>query len=163
MTTPEVQSILFVCLGNICRSPMAAGITRQLAARRQPALTVEAAGVGPWHVGKPPDGRAIATAQRHGIDLTEDRARMITEDDFRDFDLILAMDSAVLADIWQRVPSDATARIGLFHAVAADRERDVPDPYYGGDDGFDLVFDEIETAARSLIARLASTEDASAA
>lgn len=163
MTTPEAQSILFVCLGNICRSPMAAGITRSLTANRRPAVTVDAAGVGPWHVGKPPDGRAVATAQRHGIDLTDDRARMITEADFRAFDLILAMDSSVLADIWQRAPSDATARIALFHAVAGDQDRDVPDPYYGGDDGFDAVFQEIETAARSLVDRLGRTADVPAA
>ncbi|MGX1307892.1 protein-tyrosine phosphatase [Amorphus suaedae] len=154
MTTPDVQSILFVCLGNICRSPMAAGIMRSLAAHRRPALTVESAGVGPWHVGKPPDGRAVATAQRNGIDLTEDRARMLTEEDFSRFDLILAMDTSVLADICQRAPSGAPARIGLFHQIAQNVERDVPDPYYGGDDGFDDVFEEIETGTRALFARL---------
>ncbi|MGX1097997.1 low molecular weight protein-tyrosine-phosphatase [Amorphus sp. MBR-141] len=154
MTTPEVRSILFVCLGNICRSPMAAGIVRSLVVPRQPPLAIESAGVGPWHVGKPPDGRAVAAAQRSGIDLSEDRARMLTEDDFHTFDLILAMDSLVLADICQRAPAGAPARIALFRAFAEGVERDVPDPYYGGDDGFDEVFVEIEAAARALLARL---------
>ncbi|WP_018700948.1 low molecular weight protein-tyrosine-phosphatase [Amorphus coralli] len=154
MSNEAVRSILFVCLGNICRSPIAAGVMRSLVADAQPPIAVDSAGVGPWHVGKAPDGRAIATAQRRGVDLADDRARMLAEDDFRTFDLILAMDAQVLADVWQRAPADATAQIGLFRKVAEDVDRDVDDPYYGGDDGFERVYDEIETAAKTLLENL---------
>lgn len=154
MASAAVQSILFVCLGNICRSPIAAGVTRALAAQTRPEIAVDSAGVGPWHVGKAPDGRAVATARRHGVDLTDERARMIREDDFREFDLILAMDAQVLADVWQRAPSDGTATIGLFRKVAEGVERDVDDPYYGGDEGFELAYDEIEAAAKTLLETL---------
>lgn len=154
MASDAVQSILFVCLGNICRSPIAAGVTRALAATARPEIAVDSAGVGPWHVGKPPDGRAVATAQRRGVDLTDERARMIREEDFREFDLILAMDAQVLADVWQRAPSDGTATIGLFRKVAEGVERDVEDPYYGGDEGFELAYEEIEAAAKTLLKTL---------
>ncbi|MDQ0313864.1 low molecular weight protein-tyrosine-phosphatase [Amorphus orientalis] len=154
MTNPTGPSILVVCLGNICRSPMAAGILKQLVATDPQAGRIESAGVGPWHIGKPPDARAIATAARRDIDLTGERARMITEDDYRSFDLILAMDRSVLADIHQRGPQDGTAEIRLFREAAEGEDKDVADPFFGEDDGFEVCFDEIEAAARQLIRRL---------
>lgn len=157
MTTPPEISILFVCLGNICRSPTAAGIMRSLVAQSARPIRVESAGVGPWHVGKPPDGRAVAAAQRHGVDLTTERAQMIAASDYRTYDLILAMDRSVLAHVLQRAPADATARIGLFRQVAEDIEADVEDPYTGPEDDFDTCFAEIETAAKALHARLLET------
>ncbi|MEW5420638.1 low molecular weight protein-tyrosine-phosphatase [Amorphus sp. 3PC139-8] len=154
MSRPPETSILFVCLGNICRSPMAAGILRSLAATSVRPIRIESAGVGPWHVGKPPDGRAIAAAQRHGIDLTGERAQMIAEVDYRSYDMILAMDRSVLANVLQRAPADATARIGLFRQVAEDVDADVDDPYTGPEDDFETCFVEIEAAAKTLYARL---------
>lgn len=154
MTKPPAPSILVVCLGNICRSPMAAGILRAELGSSSFDLRVESAGVGPWHVGKPPDPRAIATAQRRGIDLTGERARMICEQDYVTFDFILAMDRSVLADVVQRAPAEATAEIGLFCSVAEGIEADIADPYYGEDDGFETCFDEIQATARALVRRL---------
>ena len=142
--------ILFVCLGNICRSPLAEGILRAEAGDR-PDIEVDSAGTAAWHVGKAPDPRSIAIAARHGIDISRLRARQVCLDDFSRFDLILAMDAANLEDLQAMAPVGARARLRRFLG------RDVPDPYYGGDDGFADVHAMLEKGCKELLAEHGNT------
>ncbi len=154
------QSILFVCLGNICRSPTAEGVFRARAARAGLAahLAIDSAGTGDWHVGHPPDHRAIAAAATRGYDLAELRARQVAAEDFHRFDWILAMDRANLRDLSAMRPRSFAGHLGLFLDVAPSLGlREVPDPYYGGSEGFERVLDLIETASDALIERIAAT------
>jgi protein-tyrosine phosphatase len=151
------QRILFVCLGNICRSPTAEVVLRTRAAERGLGhlLRVDSAGTGSWHVGEPPDRRAIAFAQRRGYDLTPLRARQVTRDDFHRFDWILAMDRSNLRDLRVMRPAESEARLGLFLELVPQLAlHDVPDPYYGGGTHFEQVLDIVEQASDALLARL---------
>lgn len=145
----ERRSILFVCTGNICRSPTAEGVFRSLCEKAGLELRIESAGLGDWHVGDPPDERAQHHARNRGYDLSAQRARQVRPRDFDDFDLILAMDRGHLRALQRMAPPKHHAKIRLFVA-----ERDVPDPYYGGPDGFEQVLDLVEAQCRSLIAEL---------
>ena len=148
--------VLFVCMGNICRSPTAEGVFRQ---RLQQAglleqVTVDSAGTGDWHVGKAPDSRSSQAALRRGYDLSSMRARQVTAADFDRFDLILAMDQDNLARLQALRPRGRGAELDLFlrrYDVALD---EVPDPYYGGADGFEQVLDLIEQASDGLLAEI---------
>ena len=149
--------ILFVCLGNICRSPTAEGVLRMLAAREAPELAIEvdSAGTAAYHAGEPPDPRARQAAARRGYDLTALRARIVEPRDFERFDLILAMDRENLRVLRQRAPAGAHERLRLFLEFALEAgPEDVPDPYYGGPNGFEEVLDLVEAAARGLLAHL---------
>jgi protein-tyrosine phosphatase len=149
--------VLFVCLGNICRSPTAEGVTRQLLAREAPHLGVEldSAGTGDYHVGEPPDPRSQRAALARGIDLGELRARQIRADDFERFDLIIAMDRANLRELVAQRPPRATARLALFMDYAPELGvAEVPDPYQGKAADFERVLDLTEAAARGLITHL---------
>ena len=149
--------ILFVCLGNICRSPTAEGVLRALAAREAPELSLEidSAGTAGYHVGEPPDARTRAAALRRGYTLEALRARVLEPADFERFDLILAMDAENLRVMRRRAPAHAHERLRLFLEFApASQVREVPDPYYGGPNGFEEVLDLVEEAARGLIAHL---------
>lgn len=149
--------ILFVCLGNICRSPTAEGVLRAIAARDFPNLKVEvdSAGTADYHVGEPPDRRTVAAARRRGYELGSLRARLVRREDFLGFDQLLAMDRANLAELVRRRPPGASARLGLIMEFAPDSEFDeVPDPYYGGIEDFERVLDLCEAAARGLLSRL---------
>jgi protein-tyrosine phosphatase len=151
------MKILFVCLGNICRSPTAEVVFREIAAREAPdlALEIESAGTAGYHVGAPPDTRTRQAALRRGYDMSALRARMVEPQDFRRFDLILAMDRQNLDALQQRAPSAARARIRLFLEFAPDSDvAEVPDPYYGGANGFEEVLDLVEAAARGLLQHL---------
>jgi protein-tyrosine phosphatase len=146
--------ILFVCMGNICRSPTAEGVFRRVVAERAPDVEIEidSAGTHDYHVGDPPDPRAIAAASRRGIDLRPLRARVIREEDFERFDLIIAMDRLNRETLLDRSPEPFRERIRLFMEFAGDREvEDVPDPYYGGTPGFERVLDLAEEAATGLL------------
>jgi len=146
--------ILFVCMGNICRSPTAEGVFRRLVAERVPGVEIEvdSAGTHDYHVGDPPDPRSIAAAARRGVDLRQLRARLIRDDDFERFDLIIAMDRLNREALLERSPAPFRERIRLFMEFAGDREVvDVPDPYYGGAPGFEQVLDLAEEAAAGLL------------
>jgi low molecular weight protein-tyrosine phosphatase len=149
--------ILFVCLGNICRSPTAEAVVRALAAREAPDLDLEvdSAGTAGYHVGEPPDPRAQQAAARRGYDLSALRARIVEPGDFERFDLILAMDRENLAVLRRRAPTVALERVRLFlEFTTRDGQEDLPDPYYGGLNGFEEVLDLVEEAARGLLTHL---------
>ena len=150
------MKLLFVCMGNICRSPTAEGVMRRLLREEEleDEVEVDSAGTGSWHVGDPPDRRATAAARARGIVL-DGAARQLVPADFEDFDLILAADRRNLRDLEEFVPPEARARVHLLREFdpASDRtgDLDVPDPYYGGDDGFERVLDLVEAACRGLL------------
>jgi protein-tyrosine phosphatase len=149
--------ILFVCLGNICRSPTAEAVLRALAAREAPELSVEvdSAGTAGYHLGEPPDPRTCAAAARRGYDMRALRARIVEPGDFERFDLILAMDEENLRVLRRRAPTVAHERLRLFLEFApAGAPQEVPDPYYGGPNGFEEVLDLAEAAARGLLDHL---------
>jgi protein-tyrosine phosphatase len=151
------RKVLFVCLGNICRSPTAEGVLRTIAAREFPdlGLEIDSAGTADYHVGEPPDRRTVAAAQRRGYELAGLRARLIRAEDFSRFDFVLAMDRANLGDLESRRPRDATARVALFMEFAPDTGvEEVPDPYYGGIEDFERVLDLCEAGARGLLNHL---------
>lgn len=141
--------VLFVCLGNICRSPTAEGVVRSLLAVEglDGEIEVDSAGTGDRHVGAPPDRRSAEAALRRGIVL-QGAARQVRRADFAAFDLILAMDSQNLHDLLALAPAGTEHKVRLFAG------EDVPDPYYGGADGFDTVLDLVEKAGRALIDEL---------
>lgn len=148
--------VLFVCMGNICRSPTAEGVFRRLLEEEGDDLLVEidSAGTHSYHVGAPPDRRAQAAALRRGIDLSSQRARHVTDEDFERFDLLLAMDEENLAILRAQCPPQFSSRVKLFLEYGSLGERNVPDPYYGGETGFEHVLDLVEDAARGLLAEL---------
>jgi len=149
---PGKVSVLFVCLGNICRSPTAHGVFASLAAQRGLDVHVDSCGTGSWHVGEPPDTRASAEAAQRGYDLSPLRARQFCTADFATFDYILAMDDQNLADLEQMRSGNFAGHLGLFLAFApAAGRREVPDPYYGGPRGFAEVLDLVEAASAGLL------------
>ena len=147
--------VLFVCTGNICRSPTAEGVFDKLVkeAGLVDDVYVESAGTTAYHVGEPPDRRSQAAARRRGIDLSQQRARQVKEADLQTFDYILAMDEGHLNDLARIARTPPGTRLSRFLDFAPDRlEQDVPDPYYGGPNGFENVLDMIEDASRGLLA-----------
>ena len=146
--------VLFVCTGNICRSPTAEGVLRALAGDADLAdrIEVDSAGTHGYHVGDPPDPRAIERARLRGYDLSELRARKFEVRDFEDFDLIVAMDRGHHGLLLSLCPTDRAARLHLFQDFATEAgPRDVPDPYYGGIADYDLALDLIEPGAAALL------------
>jgi len=149
--------VLFVCMGNICRSPTAEVVFRELARREFPHLTVEvdSAGTHGYHLGEPPDPRSIEAARRRGYDLTPLRARRVMREDFERFDWLFAMDADNHSRLLEIAPAAKTDRARLFLEFASHPDRlDVPDPYYGGPEGFERVLDLLEDASRVALARL---------
>ena len=149
--------ILFVCLGNICRSPSAEGVFRAhvTAAGLDQQILIESAGTGAWHIGKAPDRRAQKAAKQRGYDLSQLKARQVHADDFDTFDLILAMDDENMSDLRHAAPDYCHPKIQFFlaHHPHAD-DLNVPDPYYGGDEGFEHMMDLIEGASEGLLAHV---------
>lgn len=149
--------VLFVCLGNICRSPTAHGVFQSMVDSRglQSRITVDSCGTGDWHIGHAPDKRATAEAAERGYDLTPLRARQVTAADFDEFDYIVAMDNQNLADLRAMCPTHFSGYLGLFLPFAAANAVDeVPDPYYGGPEGFTRVLDMVEAASEGLLAEI---------
>jgi protein-tyrosine phosphatase len=152
-----MTKVLFVCLGNICRSPTADGIFRELVKRKKldQKITVDSAGTGDWHIGKAPDARTIAAARKRGYDLSVLRARQVSSVDFDEFDYVLAMDDNNLRDLHRLKPVSFAGHLGLFLDFGSHQShREVPDPYYGGSDGFELVLDLVEEAAEGLLTHI---------
>lgn len=154
--------VLFVCLGNICRSPTAEAVTRGLVrdAGLEGRIAIDSAGTGDWHVGNPPDPRSTAAAGRRGI-VMEGAARTVAPADFDDWDLLVAMDRANERELLSRAPDDAArAKVKLLRSydpASVERgELEVPDPYYGGENGFDEVLDIVEAGCRGLLAELSA-------
>ncbi|MNF66387.1 Low molecular weight protein-tyrosine-phosphatase YfkJ [compost metagenome] len=148
--------VLFVCLGNICRSPTAEGVLRHKlrATGLADQVEVASAGTGDWHVGKAPDKRSQAAALRRGYDLSVQRARQVTRADFSSYDLILAMDSSNLRNLKALQPAKGRAELDLFLRRYESSVDDVPDPYYDGEQGFEQVLDLIEQACDLLVIEL---------
>lgn len=138
--------VLMVCLGNICRSPMAEAVLAHLA----PQWSVDSAGTGAWHVGEAPDRRTLAVLRQHGI-ATSHRGRQVQPADFRAFDLILAMDRQNLRDLTALRPADATARLALLGDYDPEGVAEVPDPYYDGPEAFAAVYAQCERCCRALV------------
>jgi protein-tyrosine phosphatase len=153
--------ILFVCLGNICRSPMAEGVFRRVAEEEGliDRFEIDSAGLGDWHIGQAPDHRAQKAARSRGVDISDQSARQVVDEDFDRFDLLLVMDRSNYAELKARAPHEARAKIRPFLDFAPHvGTRDVPDPFFGGAEGFDRALDLIEAAARGLLASLAGEE-----
>ncbi len=149
-------SILFVCLGNICRSPLAEAALRAAATKAGIAMEVASAGTADYHVGDPPDLRAIAEARRHGIDISQYQGRQLQMRDFTRFTHILALDEENLADIQSRAPTEITARLGLLMDAVPGREGgSVADPYNGDAEDFSRTWSDVSLAAEALVKRFA--------
>lgn len=157
MSASPTVKVLFVCMGNICRSPMAHGVFRQLV--RDDGLSelieIDSAGTHGYHVDEPPDRRAIVTAARRGVDIEDLRARRAVPRDFHYFDYVLAMDQENYLSLSAICPRGLEPKLSLFMDFAPElRIREVPDPYYGGPGGFETVFDMVEAASRELLAHI---------
>ncbi|QEY58298.1 low molecular weight phosphotyrosine protein phosphatase [Pseudomonas sp. C27(2019)] len=147
------MKVLFVCLGNICRSPTAEGIFRQYVEKAglSDKITMDSAGTSDWHIGKTPDPRTQAAAAVRGYDLSTLRGRQAVPADFAKFDLILAMDNSNLSNLQAIQPANSKAELALYLPRFGISPDEVPDPYYGGEDGFELVLDMLEQASQVLL------------
>lgn len=148
-------SVLFVCLGNICRSPLAEAAFRREAGLAGLDLVIDSAGTGDWHVGQPPDTRAQTVARRQGVEIAHYRARQVGAADFERFTHIVALDAQNLADLEKLRPGGANAQLSLLLDHVADRKgQSVADPYYGDDEAFELAWSEVAMGAAGLLERL---------
>lgn len=148
-----MQKVLMVCLGNICRSPLAHGVLENLVDPDR--VFVDSAGTGAYHIGKAPDRRSIAVAREHGLDISQQRARQFTPEDFDSFDHIYVMDKENLANVLALAPSEeAAAKTRLFLSVLKKDIQEVPDPYYGGEEGFQYVYDLVREASEAIALKL---------
>ncbi|WP_411902175.1 low molecular weight protein-tyrosine-phosphatase [Methylorubrum thiocyanatum] len=155
----ERPAILFVCLGNICRSPLAEAAFRREAERIGLYVAVDSAGTGDWHVGEPPDRRAIAVARANGVDISGYRGRQVTAADFDRFDHVVALDLANLARLRALRPAGSRADLSLLLDHVPGREGEpVADPYYGADEGFNTTWADVTAGAQALARRLAGPE-----
>jgi protein-tyrosine phosphatase len=151
-------AVLFVCLGNICRSPLAEAAFKAEATQIGLDVGVDSAGIGRWHAGEPPDPRARATAKRHGMDIDGYRARKVTQQDFRRFSHIVALDHEVLAALKTMRPANSVTELSLLLDHVEGREgQEVADPYYGGETGFEATWADVTDGAKGLARRIAKT------
>lgn len=155
-----MKSVLFVCLGNICRSPMAEGILRHKANQRGLDLMIDSAGTGGWHAGEHPDKRATKTAKERGVDISKQKARQIAEEDLEKFDLILVADAEVYDGVVELAMNrEQKLKVDyIMNLVYPDLNKPVPDPYYGGAEGFENVFDMLDKACDALIKSIGNRE-----
>ncbi|QSX35439.1 low molecular weight phosphotyrosine protein phosphatase [Shewanella avicenniae] len=155
MDWSQINSLLFVCLGNICRSPTAEAVARAKAREMGLNLTIDSAGTTGHHQGEGPDRRSRAAGERRGIDFSGISSRKVLDEDFAKFDLILAADSQNLADLRARCPAEYQHKLVMIMAFANSKVREVPDPYYGGKDGFEKVLDLLDDAMTGLLGQIA--------
>ncbi len=150
----EQVSVLFVCLGNICRSPSAEGVFRSLVEKSglEDSIRIDSCGTGHWHIGKAPDSRATQAARKRGIDISNLRARQFVAEDLDGFDYVVVMDQQNLADVTDIWRQNGGTRPRLFLGYGRSHHQEVPDPYYGGPDGFEFVLDLIHEAGEGLLA-----------
>lgn len=153
-----MKRVLFVCLGNICRSPAAEAVLRAKAKKRGLDLVIESAGTGGWHQGDPADARMIRASARRGYRLDHHRARQVALADFYSFDMLLAMDLKNQADLLAMAPPDRVCDIRLFLDFAAGDTRETPDPYYGGEQGFEEALDLVEEGADAFLDHIEESE-----
>lgn len=148
-----MAKVLFVCMGNICRSPTAEGVFRHKVeqANLHDHISIDSAGTHAYHVGNPPDNRAQETARKRNIDLSKQRARRVSSDDFVNFDYVIAMDESNKEDLLAICPEGYEHRVHLFLDFANCSETEVPDPYYGQGRGFEIVFNLVENASEGLL------------
>lgn len=152
----QARSVLFVCLGNICRSPLAEGAFRDAASKAGLDVFADSAGTAAYHVGSPPDPRSIEVAAANGIDISDLRGRQVTGEDFERFGLILALDHNNLENLRKIAPAAATAELALLMDMVPEREgAAVADPYYGGEEDFADTWEDVTTAAKALVRRFA--------
>ena len=150
MPLPHIPSILFVCTGNICRSPLAEGVFRHLAELRgYTDIRFDSAGLGSWHAGDPPDVRSIEVARRHGIFIQNQVCRVVGDADYKRFDVILGMDSGHVSALSQRFAHQSTTKLALFMEFCGGSKGEVPDPYYGSIADFERVYGMIRAAAET--------------
>ncbi len=156
MNSKQKISVLFVCMGNICRSPTAEGVFRHYVSEAglSDQIEVDSAGTHAYHVGEPPDRRAAAAALRRGVSLADLRARRFGDADFERFDYIIAMDDDNQMRLLEKAPDEYRSKVQLFLSFASGSETEVPDPYYGGAAGFERVLDLVEEASRGLLETL---------
>lgn len=150
----SMKRVLVICLGNICRSPAAQGVLEAMARSRGLRVHVDSAGTGGWHEGEQPDQRMIDTAKRRGYDLTPQRARQVDFSDFYEFDYLLAMDLRNQSDLLAMAPPNRECDIRLYLDFSPEETREMPDPYYGGTDGFERVLDLVESGAAGFLDHL---------
>nr|WP_136251978.1 low molecular weight protein-tyrosine-phosphatase [Ningiella ruwaisensis] len=156
MQSQQTPSVLFVCLGNICRSPTAEGVFRDKAEKSGVSVRIDSAGTGGYHIGAPPDKRSQQVARSRGYDLSLIKCRKVAESDFEEFDYIVAMDHQNVSDLKRKCPEELHHKISLFLSHCESEFEEVPDPYYAGLKGFELVLDLIEEASDGLLLKLAS-------
>lgn len=161
MPERELVRVLFICMGNICRSPTAQGVFERLVAEAglAGAIAADSAGTAGYHVGESPDSRAVRAARKRGLDIGHQRARKARPEDFLDFDIILAMDRGNMRNLAHLAGTQGREKLRLFLDFAPHLGEDVPDPYYGGADGFERVLDLCDAAGRGLLAHLIEARD----
>ncbi|EIU6868719.1 low molecular weight protein-tyrosine-phosphatase [Vibrio parahaemolyticus] len=149
-----MKRILVVCMGNICRSPTGEAVLRSKAKELGVDVDIDSAGTIGYHTGNTPDSRAMAAGKQRGYSFKGMRARQVSVQDFEDFDLVLAADKANLADLLDICPAEHRHKVSLFLSHSNSSYDEIPDPYYGGDDGFELVLDLIEEASVAVLQKL---------
>ncbi|CAM3687819.1 Low molecular weight protein-tyrosine-phosphatase YfkJ [Vibrio aerogenes CECT 7868] len=160
MNNKKKKSILICCMGNICRSPTGEAVLKAKAAEMGIDVVVDSAGTIAYHQGNPPDNRARAAGEKRGYSFHGMQARQVTADDFEHFDLILAADKANLADLKAQCPTAFQYKLSLFLSHGGSSYAEIPDPYYGGEDGFELVLDLLEESAEAVLREISQNESA---
>ncbi|MEE9325816.1 MAG: low molecular weight protein-tyrosine-phosphatase [Cocleimonas sp.] len=161
MNNKRKVSVLFVCMGNICRSPTAEGVFRHVVNEQNMSdqISIDSAGTHAYHIGEQPDSRSQSTARNHGVDLSNQRARKALSEDFDKFEYVIAMDRSNYENLKQICSAEQTAKLHLFMEFASDWDNpEVPDPYYGEGDGFERVFDMVQAASEGLLAHIMSND-----
>ena len=157
MSNQKNISVVFVCMGNICRSPTAEGVFRHVVKKRnlQDQIKIDSAGTHAYHIGEPPDSRSQATAKSQGVDLSAQRARKVEADDFERFDYVIAMDRSNYENLKELASQNQQEKLHLFMDFTSEWDNtEVPDPYYGGSDGFKNVFDMVKSASEGLLGNI---------